>query len=116
MKLDDGNFIHEFYLENNNESTFGNQQQQHIVIIHGYMAAMGYFIKNVEDVIKIPGVRLHLIDLPGFGNSSRPKFLKNSYWNLIHYQPKLIKFYKLKIGLLIKLKIGELKEILINLN
>lgn len=77
VKLDDGNFIHEFYLENNNESTFGNQQQQqHIVIIHGYMAAMGYFIKNVEDVIKIPGVRLHLIDLPGFGNSSRPKFPK----------------------------------------
>ena len=28
VKLDDGNFIHEFYLENNNESTFGNQQQQ----------------------------------------------------------------------------------------
>ena len=48
MKLDDGNFIHEFYLENNNESTFGNQQQQHIVIIHGYMAAMGYFIKMLK--------------------------------------------------------------------
>ena len=71
IELKDGNSIHEFYLENNSDP---HAKDQHIVIIHGYMAAMGYFIKNVETLIKIPGVRLHFIDLPGFGNSSRPKF------------------------------------------
>ena len=74
VKLDDGNFIHEFYLEN--KTTTLKEQEQHIVVIHGYMAAMGYFIKNIEDLIRIPGIKLHLIDLPGFGNSSRPKFPK----------------------------------------
>ncbi|KAK6457259.1 Alpha/Beta hydrolase protein [Scheffersomyces xylosifermentans] len=64
--------IHEFYLENNTDSA---APETHIVIIHGYMAAMGYFIKNVEPLLKsMPGIRLHLIDLPGFGNSSRPMF------------------------------------------
>ncbi|EMG49938.1 hypothetical protein G210_5108 [Candida maltosa Xu316] len=71
VKLKDGNTIHEFYLENNTDPA---TKPQDIVIIHGYMAAMGYFIKNVESLIRIPGIRLHLIDLPGFGNSSRPKF------------------------------------------
>ncbi|RCK67640.1 putative cardiolipin-specific deacylase, mitochondrial [Candida viswanathii] len=73
VKLEDGNTIHEFYLENNTDP---KAEEQHIVVIHGYMAAMGYFIKNVEALIKIPGMRLHFIDLPGFGNSSRPKFPK----------------------------------------
>ncbi|KAI5952523.1 hypothetical protein KGF54_003390 [Candida jiufengensis] len=70
VELDDGTFIHEFYLSNNEETT----KEIHIVIIHGYMAALGFFLKNIEPLVKIPGVKLHLIDLPGFGNSSRPKF------------------------------------------
>ena len=65
-------FIHEVYLENNVEP---DAEKSDIVIIHGYMAALGYFVKNVEDILKAqPGVRLHVIDLPGFGNSSRPPF------------------------------------------
>ncbi|KAK6205151.1 Alpha/Beta hydrolase protein [Scheffersomyces amazonensis] len=68
-----GNFvIHELYLENNTDKSV---PETHIVIIHGFMAALGYFLKNVEALIKSkPGVRLHVIDLPGFGNSSRPQF------------------------------------------
>ncbi|KAI5961023.1 uncharacterized protein KGF55_004290 [Candida pseudojiufengensis] len=69
-ELDDGTFIHEFFISNNEKS----DKEVHIVIIHGYMAALGYFIKNIEPLAKIPGIKLHLIDLPGFGNSSRPKF------------------------------------------
>lgn len=69
VELSDGSFIHEFYLENTDPGP-----DQHIVIIHGYMAALGYFIKNIELMIRIPGIRIHLIDLPGFGNSARPKF------------------------------------------
>ncbi|KAI5952107.1 hypothetical protein KGF57_004199 [Candida theae] len=69
IELKDGSFIHEFYLENTNPGP-----EQHIVIIHGYMAALGYFIKNIESLVQIPGIRIHLIDLPGFGNSARPRF------------------------------------------
>ncbi|KAI3403130.2 hypothetical protein KGF56_004019 [Candida oxycetoniae] len=71
VELEDGTVIHEFYLENNET---GSVSEQHIVIIHGYMAALGYFIKNIESLVSIMGVRLHIIDLPGFGNSSRAKF------------------------------------------
>lgn len=68
--LDDGNFIHEFLLENNT-----GVLDEVIVIVHGYMAASGYFVKNFEALIKAkPGLKIHVIDLPGFGNSSRPKF------------------------------------------
>lgn len=70
-QLDENFTIHELYLENNEP----HEEETHLVIIHGYMAAMGYFIKNVEILLKAkPGVRLHLIDMPGFGNSSRPPF------------------------------------------
>lgn len=70
-QLENNDSIHEFYLENNQK----HEEEIHIVIIHGYMAAMGYFIKNIEPLLKsTPGIRLHLIDLPGFGNSSRQKF------------------------------------------
>ena len=66
--------IHEFYLENRVREDSHNDIVD-IVLIHGYMAALGYFVKNFEDIVKSrPGVRLHVIDLPGFGNSSRPKF------------------------------------------
>lgn len=66
--------IHEVYLENN---TKGSEPADaiDIVIIHGYMAALGYFVKNIEAILKAKlGVRLHVIDMPGFGNSSRPPF------------------------------------------
>ncbi|CAI5758027.1 unnamed protein product [Candida verbasci] len=71
IELDDGTVIHEFYLQNRQKL----ESEIHIVIIHGYMAALGYFIKNIEELL-LPGVHLHLIDLPGFGNSMRPKFPK----------------------------------------
>ncbi|CAK9439529.1 uncharacterized protein LODBEIA_P36290 [Lodderomyces beijingensis] len=77
VPIADGSFIHEFYLENTDtagETTHASSPSQHIVIIHGYMAALGFFIKNVESLVAVPGVKLHIIDLPGFGNSSRSKF------------------------------------------
>ncbi|EGV62325.1 hypothetical protein CANTEDRAFT_108823 [Yamadazyma tenuis ATCC 10573] len=69
-ELEDGNFIHEFNLENRHGAP-----SETIVIMHGYMAASGYFVKNFEALVKSkPGSRLHVIDMPGFGNSSRPRF------------------------------------------
>lgn len=71
-QLDNGLNIHEICLENNLEK---DSIRTEVVIIHGYMAALGYFVKNVEAILKArPGMRLHVIDLPGFGNSSRPHF------------------------------------------
>lgn len=73
IDVDDGNYVHEFYLQNNT----GAQPTKvvDVVIIHGYMAASGYFLKNFEQLLKSqPGIRIHAIDLLGFGNSSRPKF------------------------------------------
>lgn len=70
-EVDNGNFIHEFYLQNN----LPNTETIDIIFIHGYMAASGYFLKNFEPMLRSkPGVRIHAIDLLGFGNSSRPKF------------------------------------------
>lgn len=65
-------FIHEFEIINASDLSLS---KRHIVIIHGYMAAMGYFVKNFEELAKSYGnIAIHAIDMPGFGNSSRPKF------------------------------------------
>lgn len=47
--------------------------ERHVVVVHGYMAAMGYFGGNLA-AWAVPGVVVHAIDWPGFGNLSRPKF------------------------------------------
>lgn len=77
-ELDNGDVIHEFLLENiPKDENKDPQDIQHIVIIHGYMAASGYFVKTFETLIKSKKwLKIHVIDLPGFGNSSRPKFPK----------------------------------------
>ncbi|CAH2350822.1 cardiolipin-specific deacylase 1, mitochondrial [[Candida] railenensis] len=77
IELDDGNFLHEFYLQNNlDRPADGNDDQVlDLVVVHGYMAASGYFLKNYEQLLRsTPGIRIHALDLLGFGNSSRPKF------------------------------------------
>lgn len=73
-----GDFIHEFYLENRLPIPEGSSIPDPIVIVHGYMAASGYFVKNFETLVKSkPGIKLHVFDMPGFGNSSRPKLPKS---------------------------------------
>lgn len=65
-------YIHEFELSNCTDIWLPRIE---IVIIHGYMAAMGYFVKNFEALVKSYGnVRIHVLDMPGFGNSARPLF------------------------------------------
>lgn len=66
--------IHEFYINN----TTSTKEPKDIVLVHGYAASLGLFIENFEDLALIPGVRLHVIDLPGFGFSSRVPFPKFS--------------------------------------
>lgn len=72
VEIEPSLYIHEFYLSNKTDTSLPKLD---IVIIHGYMAASGYFIKNVESLIKsYDHLDIHILDLPGFGNSSRPKF------------------------------------------
>lgn len=67
-------FIHEFEITNKTDPEL---PVKHIVLIHGYMAAMGYFVKNFEQLAKLYGnLVIHAIDMPGFGNSARPLFPK----------------------------------------
>ncbi|QFZ30225.1 putative cardiolipin-specific protein [Clavispora lusitaniae] len=67
-----GDFIHEFELKNTSDPSL---PPRHIVFIHGYMAAMGYFVKNLEAFATSYGnITIHVIDMPGFGNSARPRF------------------------------------------
>lgn len=68
-------YIHELEIRNTKDETIPKKD---IVVIHGYMAALGYFLKNVEQLAEsYPNSVVHVIDLPGFGNSARPKFPKN---------------------------------------
>lgn len=78
-----GNYIHEFYIENTelpskavNLAVSATQDlgTKDVVLVHGYAASLGLFIDNFDELSKIPGIKIHAIDLLGFGFSSRPKF------------------------------------------
>lgn len=65
-------YIHELEITNKTNTSVPKKD---LVVIHGYMAASGYFLKNVEQLASsYPNMVVHVIDLPGFGNSARPKF------------------------------------------
>lgn len=67
-------FIHEFEITNRTNTKLPKRE---IVVIHGYMAAMGYFVMNFEALaLSYGNLVVHFLDMPGFGNSARPKFPK----------------------------------------
>jgi len=61
--------IHEFTVER-----VGEEVHNDVVIIHGYGAGLGFFYKNFEPLSRLPGWRLHALDLLGMGRSTRPAF------------------------------------------
>lgn len=78
-QIGDGTYIHEFCIENiekpdSARSLTTTNSVKDIVLVHGYAASLGLFLENFNDLSSIPGVRLHALDLPGFGLSSRPKY------------------------------------------
>lgn len=80
--ISNNNYIHEFCIENletSNTSKDGQSQVKDIVLIHGYAASLGLFFGNFDALSSIPGVRIHAIDLLGFGFSSRPSFPNFKY-------------------------------------
>lgn len=51
------------------------ENAKHLVIMHGYGAGLGFFIKNIEVLAeKYPDWHIHAIDLPGYGCSTRVDF------------------------------------------
>ncbi|KAK6198035.1 Alpha/Beta hydrolase protein [Scheffersomyces amazonensis] len=79
--IGDGNYIHELYIENIEKpvhpsltSTALSQTPPDVVLVHGYAASLGLFIDNFDSLSRIPGIKIHAIDLLGFGFSSRPHF------------------------------------------
>lgn len=78
--IGDGNHIHEFYVENTEKPAEGEaalpNQVSDLVLVHGYAASLGLFFENFDSLSLLPGIKLHAIDLLGFGLSSRPPFPK----------------------------------------
>lgn len=75
--IDDKNYIHEFYIENTETPKQGADTfTRDLVLVHGYGASLGLFLYNFDDLSSVAGVRIHAIDLLGFGFSSRPSFPK----------------------------------------
>ncbi|KAL4765724.1 putative alpha/beta hydrolase [Aspergillus foveolatus] len=52
----------------------GEEADQHLVMLHGYGAGLGFFYKNFEPLSRLPGWQLHALDLLGMGRSTRPPF------------------------------------------
>lgn len=73
--IGNGNYIHELFIENLEKDTSKDASStKEIVLVHGYAASLGLFIDNFDSLSRIPGIKIHAIDLLGFGLSSRPKF------------------------------------------
>ncbi|CAB4251879.1 similar to Saccharomyces cerevisiae YGR110W CLD1 Mitochondrial cardiolipin-specific phospholipase [Maudiozyma barnettii] len=69
---DQGNYINELCIE----PKVPNKPLKHLIFVHGYGAGLGFFIKNLEHMPLVDNQWcIHAIDMPGFGFSSRPKFL-----------------------------------------
>lgn len=52
----------------------GEEEEETLVMLHGYGAGLGFFYKNFEPITRIPGLKLYALDMLGMGNSSRPPF------------------------------------------
>lgn len=74
--IGDGNHIHELFIENIETPTKDRPAPpvKDVVLIHGYAASLGLFLDNFDELSSVPGIRIHAIDLLGFGFSLRPPF------------------------------------------
>lgn len=73
--IGNGNYIHELFIENTEQpDAAAKDQVRDVVLVHGYAASLGLFVDNFDLISSMKGIRIHAIDLLGFGLSSRPKF------------------------------------------
>ncbi|KAI3407105.2 hypothetical protein KGF56_000093 [Candida oxycetoniae] len=69
-----GNFINEFVIYPKGMSDANSKEMKHLVMIHGYGAGLGFFLKNFNTIASKKNWCIHAIDLFGYGCSSRPHF------------------------------------------
>ena len=62
-------YLNEFSVERVDEKV-----DNHLVMLHGYGAGLGFFYNNFEPLSRRPGWKLHALDMLGMGRSSRPTF------------------------------------------
>ncbi|AOW29997.1 cardiolipin-specific phospholipase [Candida albicans L26] len=84
VEIDDkGNYINEFviYPENYNPQVMPDDEYHHLIMVHGYGAGLGFFLKNFDEISNFQPNNtqnnkyiVHAIDLLGYGCSSRPNF------------------------------------------
>lgn len=72
VDIGDKQTIHELEIEN--LKTSSRSYANDLVLVHGYGAALGLFVRNFDGLSSVPGIKLHAIDMLGCGLSSRPKF------------------------------------------
>lgn len=72
--IDDKNFINEFVIYPRNYDPSRYSQLNHLIMVHGYGAGLGFYLKNYNEVSRLDNWCIHAIDLLGYGCSSRPEF------------------------------------------
>lgn len=72
LKIDigNGNYINEFFIRPKNDIPY--EKLNHFVLVHGYGAGLGFFLKNFNELSSNENWAIHSIDLLGYGCSSRP--------------------------------------------
>ncbi|KAI5962939.1 uncharacterized protein KGF55_002731 [Candida pseudojiufengensis] len=69
-----GNYINEFVIYPPGKSEIDSPNLKHLLMIHGYGAGLGFFLKNFNKLSTRNDWCIHAIDLFGYGSSSRPHF------------------------------------------
>lgn len=72
-QIEDGKYINEFVIYPSGYKPENYQKSNHLIMIHGYGAGLGFFLKNFNEISKLNWI-IHSIDLLGYGCSSRPRF------------------------------------------
>ena len=76
---------------------FGNKDKPVLLLLHGYnSAALFYFnmLKYLEQDFHV-----YMIDIIGFGASSRPKFLGKNHQNAISYFVQSVEKWRIKLDI-----------------
>lgn len=68
----EGNYIHEFCVENVKTSSLDKDKIVDVVLVHGYGASLAFFVENFDGLTENERIRLHAIDMLGFSGSSKP--------------------------------------------
>lgn len=70
--------INEFVIYPPGKTSADDTLLNHLIMVHGYGAGLGFFLKNFDEISQTNNWVIHAIDLLGYGCSSRPKFTSDN--------------------------------------